>query len=245
VVETVRTPEIGEIPLLGLVPLRNGRVVGATAVRMHVNAAGERTGSQWAAVLMMGPGGRADTLLRVHDGGSAFHADGGRAAYGSIDSHVGRGGAHAVLGDSVVATADGYSGEVRWYRADRAGLALFRTRQLQSRSRPVTRDDVRRIERLLLADPELPRRLVIEPPPRVSIATQALFAPDGSLWIRNTAGKGQAHVWTVFDAAGEVAMRLSLPAGFDLRHVRGDRLYGITRTENDAAVVQVYRLVRG
>lgn len=244
-VETVRTPEIGEVPLLGLVPLRNGRVIGATPVRMHVNSAGERTGSQWTAVLLMGPGGRADTLLRLHGGQSAFHADGGRAAYGSIESHVGRGGAHAVLGDSVVATADGYSGEVRWYRADRTGLTLVRTRQLQSRSRPVTRDDVRRIERLLLADPELPRRLTVEPPPRVSIATQALFAPDGSLWIRNTAGKGQAHVWTVFDAAGEVTMRLSLPAGFDLRHVRGDRLYGITRTENDAPVVQVYRLVRG
>lgn len=244
-VETVRTPEIGELPLLGLVPLRNGRVVGSTPVRLHVTSAGERTGSQWAAVLLVGPGGRADTLLRLHGGGSAFHADGGRAAYGSIDSHVGRGGAHAVLGDSIVATADGYSGEVRWYRADRTGLTLVRARQLQSRSRPVTREDVRRIERLLAADPELPRRLTIEPPPRVSIATQALFAPDGSLWIRNTAGRGQAHVWTVFDAAGEIAMRLSLPAGFELRHVRGDHLYGIARTENDAPVVQVYRLLRG
>ncbi|HEX2076852.1 MAG TPA: hypothetical protein VHG08_04060 [Longimicrobium sp.] len=163
-----------------------------------------------------------------------------------FDTHAGEGGAEAVLGDSIVATANGYTGEVRWYRADRQGLTLVRTRQLPSRSRPVTQDDVRRMERELYArHRDLPRRLVLEPPPRISVPTQALFAPDGSLWIRNTAGRNHAHVWTVFDAAGEITLRVSLPAGFDLRHVRGDRLYGVTRTENDAPMVQVYRLHRG
>lgn len=244
-VETVRAPATGDVPLLNLAPLRNGRMIGSTVARAGVAPDGTPSNSGWVAVLAIGAGG-ADTLLRLHSGVSAFRPPpGARAAYGAIESHVGRGGAHAVLGDSIVATADGYSGEVRWYRVDRSGLTLVRTRRLESRSRPVTRDDVRRIERLLYADPELPRGLVIEPPPRVSIATQALFAPDGSLWIRNTAGRSVARVWTVFDASGEIAMRLSLPAGFDLRHVRGDHLYGIARTPDDAPVVHVYRLIRG
>lgn len=245
-VRTVRSPELGETPLLSLVPLRNGRMVGATPARMGVTTGGSgRTGSPYVEVLMLEPGGRPDTLLRPHSGVSAFHPRNQAVPFGTFESHVGRGGAHAVLGDSQVATADGYSGEVRWYRADRAGLTLLRSRQLPSRSRPVSADDVRRMERqLYTGSPDLPRGLVIEAPPRVSVATQALFSTDGSLWIRNTAGKGHAHVWTVFDSRGEIAFRLSLPEGFELRHVRGDRLYGVARTENDAPVVHVYRLVR-
>jgi hypothetical protein len=245
-VRTVPSPVFGETALLGLAPLRNGWAVGATPTRMGVAADGTLTGSAWVAVIAARAGGGADTLLRLHSGNSAVYPRDGNGPYGPFGSHVGRGGAHAVLGDSMVAVADGYSGAVRWYRADRGGLALVRTRRLESRSRPVTRDDVRRIERELYAqNPDFPRGLVIEPPPRVSIATQALFATDGSLWIRNTDGRGHAHVWTVFDAAGEVSLRLSLPAGFELHHVRGDRLYGVARTASDAPVVQVYRLVRG
>jgi 6-bladed beta-propeller len=244
---SARSPEVGERPVNALAPLRNGRVVGTTPAVMRVQGDGTSTGSMYVPVLVLGPGGQADTLLRQHSGAFAFRPRSGTGAVGMYASHAGQGGAYAVLGDSVVATADGYSGEVRWYRADRGGMTLVRTRQLPSRSRAVTPDDVRRMERDLRAtgrQNELPRQLVIDPPPRVSIATQALFAADGSLWIRNTAGAGHAHVWTVFDARGDIAYRLSLPAGFDLRHVRADLLYGTARTGNGAPVVHVYRLVR-
>jgi hypothetical protein len=245
-VRTARTEVPGDATLLRVTPLRNGQVVATTTTRMEVTTGRSgRTGSPYAAVVTVGPGTRLDTLLQRRSGAAVFHPREGQVPFGMIDTHAGEGGAHAVLGDSLVATVEGYTGEVRWYRADRQGLTLVRTRQLPSRSRPVTQDDVRRMERELYArHPDLPRRLVLEPPPRISIATQALFAPDGSLWIRNTAGRNHAHVWTVFDAAGEITLRLSLPAGFDLRHVRGDRLYGVARTENDAPVVQVYRLIR-
>lgn len=245
--QTLRTPEVGDAPLLNLTPLRDGWIIGSTPARMGLTAGGrERSGSPYVEIVAVSSTGRQDTLLRPHSGVSAFHPRRALAPFGTLESHAGRGGTHAVLGDSVVAIADGYSGEVRWYRMDRGGLEPVRTRQLPSRSRPLAPDDVRRIERQLYTEfPDLQRGFVIEPPPRVSIATQALFAADGSLWIRNTAGKGHAHVWTVFDPRGEIAFRLSLPAGFDLRHVRGDRLYGTARTENDAPVVHVYRLVRG
>ena len=244
---TSRTTAPSSVSLLRVLPLRNDHVVGVTPAAVGVTTRGSgRTGSPYAAVVFAAAGGAVDTLLRPHSGSAIFRPREGQVPFGLFQTHAGRGGAHAVLGDSIVATADGYTGEVRWYRVDHQGLSLFRTRQLQSRSRPVTRDDLRRIERQLYAQRQhLPRGLVIEPPPRVSVATQALFARDGSLWIRNTGGRGQAHVWTVLDPVGEVSMRLSLPAGFDLYHVRGDRLYGVTRTANDAPVVLVYRLVRG
>jgi hypothetical protein len=244
---TARNPVPGDLPLLRVVGLRNGQVVGVTPSVVGVSTRGNgRTGSPYAAVVIAGPGQAVDTLLHPHSGSAIFHPRAAQAPFGTFDTHAGRGGAHAVLGDSILAAADGYTGEVRWYRADRQGLTLVRTRQLPSRSRTVGDEDVRRMERELYARyADLPKGLVVEPPPRVSIATQALFAPDGSLWIRNTAARGQAHVWTIFDAAGEITLRLSLPAGFDLLHVRGDRLYGVARTENDTPVVQVYRMLRG
>lgn len=243
---TARDPGLGDVTLLGVTHLRNGQFVAVTPARVGVTTGGSgRTGSPDGAVVLAS-GSQMDTLLRLRSGAAIYHPRNAPVPFGLFQTHAGEGGAHAVLGDSIVATADGYTGEVRWYRVDRQGLTLFRTRQLESRSRPVTPDDIRRIERQLYTERHhLPRGLVIEPPPRISIATQALFAPDGSLWIRNTGGRGHGHVWTVLDAAGEVSIRLSLPAGFDLYHVRGDRLYGVTRTENDAPVVQVYRLVRG
>jgi hypothetical protein len=242
---TSGTTAPSDLALLRVMPLRHAHLVGVTPTAVGVNTRG-RTGSPYAAVVFARASGAVDTVLRPHSGVAIYHPRNAQVPLGLLQTHAGRGGAHAVLGDSIVATADGYTGEVRWYWVDRQGLTLFRTRQLQSRSRPVTPDDIRRMERDVYAkSPDFPRRLVIEPPPRISIATEALFAPDGSLWIRNTGGSGHAHVWTVFNPAGEVNIRLSLPAGFDLYHVRGDRLYGVARTENDAPVVQVYRLARG
>lgn len=242
---TSGTTASSDVSLLRVLPLRHAHVVGVTPTAVGVSTRG-RTGSPYAAVVFAAAGGAVDTLLRPHSGAAIYHPRDAPVPMGLFETHAGQGGAHAVLGDSIVAMADGYTGEVRWYRVDRQGLALLRTRQLESRSRPFTPDDVRRMERDLYAQRRhLRRGMVIEPPPRISVATQALFAPDGSLWIRNTGGRGHAHVWTVFNPAGEVSIRLSLPAGFDLYHVRGDRLYGVARTENDAPVVQVYRLVRG
>lgn len=243
---TDASPMVGEIAVVNVVALRHGYALGTVPGRLTVSVgSAARQGTSFETVVVLSPGGEPDTLLRMHSGFTAYHPRDAPVPFGMIDSHAGRGGAVAVLGDSVVAAADGYAGSVRWFRAGPAGLALLRTRQLPSRSRPVTDGDRRRMEREIRArSPGLPRRLVVEPPPHVSIASQALFSAEGFLWIRNTAGRGHAHVWTVFDPQGKIASRLELPAGFDLRFVRGDLLYGVARTASDTPVVHVYRLRR-
>ncbi|HEX2077466.1 MAG TPA: 6-bladed beta-propeller [Longimicrobium sp.] len=243
---TEGTPMLGQTPVLRVRPLRYGRAVGATPNRMGVTtASAQPEGSAYVAVVVLSRGAAPDTLLRIHSGVAAFHPRGTNVPFGTVASHMGWGGAHAVLGDSIVATADGYTGTVRWYRADRTGLTLLRTRQLPSRSRPLNADDLRRIERQIRREgPDLPRRLEISAPPRVSIASQALFSDEGFLWIRNTSEPGHAHVWTVFAPDGEIAYRLSLPMGFDLRHVSRDMLYGVAKTRNGTPVVNVYCLIR-
>lgn len=246
-VRTEATPMLDQSPVLRVRPLRHGRAVGATPSRMGVTTSrATPEGSPYVAVVVLSRGAAPDTLLRMHSGVASFHPRGANVPFGTVQTHLGWGGAHAVLGDSMVATVDGYSGIVRWYRAEPAGLQLVRTRQLPSRSRPANEDDARRIERQIRREgPELPRRLLIQSPPRTSVGSHALFSDDGFLWIRNTAEAGQAHVWTVFGPDGEIAYRLTLPAGFDLRHVRGDRLYGTAKTVNGAPVVTAYRLTRG
>ena len=199
---TVPAAMAGESPVLRLRPLRHGRAVGATPARMGLSANGAvREGSPYSAVVLVAGGAVSDTLLRMHSGASSYHPEDAVVPFGLMPSHMGQGGAYAVLGDSVVATVDGYSGTVHWYRVTPDDVRQFRTRQLPSRSRAVTSDDRRRIERLIRArSPNLPRRLAIETPPQVSIASRALFSDEGFLWNpqhrRSGPGVRLDRVWT-------------------------------------------------
>jgi len=243
--EPLPTPR--ERVMAEVVPLRHGWNVGVIAAQVKVEGGGATRQEGMQKVLYAFTSTRMDTLFQYRDGSAAFHPRDAPLPAGIADTHLGSGGAYAVLGDSIVAVADGYSGSVRWYRATPTGLVAYQARQLPSRSLPTTDADIRRIERRLRAEPggsSLPRRLVFNAPPRNSIASEALFADDGSLWIRNTPEAESGHVWTVFDREGNISIRLQMPRGFDLKYVQGQNLYGFARTSNDAALVQVYRMQR-
>jgi hypothetical protein len=242
---TMPLPTAGDVPLLKVRMLRNGLYVGETLGRIRITAEGVDLQSLRSAVVVLSQTSAVDTLAWFETSAAPYHPRDAFVPFGLHPTHVGNGGGYAILGDSVVAIADGHRGVVRWYRADGHRLVAVRTRQLPSRSRPLDAADRSRIAREIREkNSSLPRQLVIGYPDRISVASYAVFSDDGHLWIRNTAEPGQAHVWTVYDAAGALAYRLSLPPGFDLSYVRGDVLYGTARTPNDAPLVQVYRLIR-
>ncbi|HSJ63512.1 MAG TPA: hypothetical protein VK922_06335 [Gemmatimonadaceae bacterium] len=54
-----------------------------------------------------------------------------------LTAGVGDGGAWALSGDSLLATADGYSGEVRWVKLDARSATVVRRARLSGQSRPV------------------------------------------------------------------------------------------------------------
>jgi hypothetical protein len=227
------------------VPLRHGWNVGTSNAQLKLEGGGATSRENMQIVLYAFSRAETDTVFQYRSSAAAFHPRNAPLPAGIASTHLGQGGAYAVLGDSIVAVADGYTGSVRWYRATPAGLVAYRTRQLPSRSVPTTDADIRRIERRLRGEgngSSLPRQLVFNAPPRSSIASEALFSDDGSLWVRNTPEAETGHVWTVFDRAGNISIRLQMPRGFDLKHVRGQNLYGFGRTSNDAALVQVYRM---
>jgi hypothetical protein len=243
--EPLPTPR--ERVMAEVAPLRHGWNVGVIAAEVKVEGGGATRQEGMHKVLYAFSSTRMDTLFQYRSSGAAFHPRDALLPAGIASTHLGNGGAYAVLDDSIVTVADGYTGSVRWFRVTPTGLVAYQTRQLPSRSLPTTDADIRRIERRLRSEgngSSLPRRLVFNAPPRSSIASEALFADDGSLWVRNTPESETGHVWTVFDRGGNISIRLQMPRGFDLEFVQGQNLYGFARTSNDAALVQVYRMQR-
>ncbi len=242
---TSRLPDVDGVPLAGTLPLRHGATLGFVLAQYSPGMSGHRP---HAAVIVSPRPGRVDTLLAFHGGGTVWKERGQPVPFGIARSDFGAGGAGAAWGDSVVAVADGYAGKVRWYRVLPGRLELIRERAIPSRGREITGEDLREVERTLRDEPRqgrrLPRHIELMPPPRWSIATSALFSDDGALWIRNSEGRERENFWTVFDREGRVSFRARMPMGFDLRQVRGNELYGITRTEDDAQMVRVYLLER-
>ena len=148
----------------------------------------------------------------------------------------------ALLGDSILALANGYSGEVTWYRANAGGLSRIRTAALPIASRPVTAADLTAAE-LRSRDPDqevVAPRVLVEAPPRWSAASSALFADDGSLWIKSVVDTDSGEVWQVFPAGGRPVRVHQMPANFELRAVRRELIYAVSRTANGADRVRVF-----
>jgi hypothetical protein len=241
---TERLPSPPGTALAGLIPLRHGLWLGTRAARMSL---GHPSHDPNHGVVLLHPGGRTDSVAVYHSGATLWHLRGATVPWGIAKAEFGAGGAVAVHGDSLVATADGYGGVVRWFRVTPAGLTDLRARRMNVGSDPITRADLRAVERRLV---ERRRRtggsigpIELIAPPRWSVASEMLFASDGSLWVRNgMSAEGEA--WMVFDAEGTVVGRPRLPAGFHLHAVRGRDLYGVAATAGRAPVVVVYRLER-
>jgi hypothetical protein len=241
---TERLPSPPGTALAGLIPLRHGLWLGTRAARMSL---GHPSHDPNHGVVLLHPGGRTDSVAAYHSGATLWHLRGATVPWGIAEAEFGAGGAAGVHGDSLVATADGYAGVVRWFRVTPAGLAPVRARRMNIGSEPVTRADLRAVERRLV---ERRRRtsgsigpVELIAPARWSVASAMLFANDGSLWVRNrTTAEGE--VWMVFDPEGTVVGRPRLPAGFHLHAVRGTELYGVAATAAGAPVVRVYRLER-
>lgn len=177
----------------------------------------------------------------------------------------GAGGAWALQGDSIIAHADGYSGRVTWYSVSRPGARVIRTASLGHAGERVTADEIAGEAARLAAGSISYRRnadslaehvteaTLAHTPAQWSLATRALFADDGSLWIgvnrimsmRMPTGDevyiGEANTWTVFPPH-EPPFTVDLRPLFRLTAVRGDKLYGYAYADNGDVLVTVYTL---
>jgi hypothetical protein len=191
-------------------------------------------------ILLFVPAGpvHADTLSAHHAG--SILVDGPQYAMPHpTQFHAGREVVWSVGGDSMVVLVDGYQGVVRWYEVARRGLEPHAERRLGGWG--VTRIDRQQadeIRRQVAA--RNPRAQSITVPEFLGRAAAALLDDQGRVWIqRRTGVESTREWWVVSPDADAPVVRLEMPDGFTLRHVRGDRLYGTARTEIGAPVIRV------
>jgi len=176
------------------------------------------------------------------------------------------GGAWAHSGDSIVAHADGYTGAITWYSIDERGATVIERARLGRPGREIAPDDmaVETARMQGIVSSSRARESPIEAlagdsaallavPPLWSVATKALFASDGSLWVginriydiavaNGLALRvGEENTWAVFPAMG-TAFTVMLRPLFRLTAVVGDRIYGYVDDGVTAPAVLVFSL---
>jgi hypothetical protein len=252
------------------------RVTGSQTVPTTINAA--RKDPQFFIMTVQGVSARkADTLLKVRADLAYLETD----SNGSLKvPGFGNAGAWDISGDSALACVDGYSGVVRWYALAAAGATLRRTDSLHAMGATVTpaelkaREDV--VNAAMMAGPapipgmpiptatsggrggggggaaQLPSNgKLINTPTQWSIASEAHYGADGSVWIgaprrtltnpRNAASfTGPANWWVVFPRTGP-AFQVELPLRFYIGGIGADgRIYGRQMASNGATTIVIY-----
>ncbi|MBA3558253.1 MAG: 6-bladed beta-propeller [Gemmatimonadaceae bacterium] len=187
---------------------------------------------------------KLDTLVRIRADLALYRRPGAWIANASTMG-VGDGGAWALLGDSMLALVNGHTGMVRWMSVAANGARVQRSAKLSRKLRPVTRQDVVTMKRQSRAEMPYYKNVALEfseIPTHWSVASRALFADNGSLWIGPPYPTGSTGQWTVFPSGNANAFSVSLPSAFTLSSVRGERLYGHAKSEDETPIVQVYAM---
>lgn len=224
-------------------PLANRSFIGVTA---SIYSPGTPSHNPYVAVIHVRTDARADTLIRYRSGGVVWTNSSESRHWGVVDGGLGDGGAYALLGDSVVATVDGYGGTIRWFRLAGDRMAPVAERTLGIRGTSTGREDERRIEaELRRTRPSFPPRVTLELPPLRSAATDAFFASDGMLWVKASIERavGGGTTWLGSRAGDAAITRLVVPPGVELRAIDGTRAYTVAASPLGAPVVRVFRLI--
>lgn len=85
--------------------------------------------------------------------------------------------------------------------------------------------------------------LELDPPDHWPVATAALFADDGSLWIRTHPEQDGVPVWRILGSSGSLlGVSVTFPEGFTPTDVRGQRVVGRFVDHLGVSYVNVYRV---
>jgi len=69
-----------------------------------------------------------------------------------------------------------------------------------------------------------------------------LIGADGTLWVERSVSLGAHESWDLFDGAGRLTMRVTLPAGRRLAGLGAGRVYAIVTDEDGLEKVERYRM---
>jgi hypothetical protein len=87
----------------------------------------------------------------------------------------------------------------------------------------------------------------MERPEDQPVFQELIVDDEGHVWLQGFEPPGadvEPSRWWVFDGAGRLLGRVSLPAGLEVHAIRGDRIVGVARDELEVERIQVHRLRR-
>ena len=119
-------------PMYRVIPLRGGAIASITIPQFSDSRAAH---DPYIRILVrQSPDRGADTLATIRGDGVLYTVAGPSRARGMFTPGFGDGGAWAVSGDTLLAVADGYSGEIRWFNFDHTGRHLQASATIQGTS---------------------------------------------------------------------------------------------------------------
>jgi hypothetical protein len=160
----------------------------------------------------------------------------------------GPGGSWAVAGDSIVALVDAYAGYVRVLKITPDGFQPERSFQIDVSPQPLSNDDWKAAEARARNQRQLPPKLYLIGPPFAPQLGQAVFADDGTLWIRRLPARSAASKakdqpeFLVIPPDGGSPEHVRLPIPIGVKAVLGDLLLGWTTTPLGVPIVQVMKV---
>ena len=248
-------------------PMRFGAQLNTVRGIPSVTSAGQLVDTT-IVVEIVSRSGKRDTIARVNVDWSRWQTPSGRPAVRITG--FGYDKAWATMGDSMVAVADGYTGDVTWYDITPQGVQAARKSSLQLTAREITRAEIERQEQFqsgssvsisysTSGQPLAPRRMApsgkfLDVPKRWSVASLSAVSPDGTVWFgaplrvrRSNNGlesitdtEIQNNVWTAFTAMG-APFRISLPPNVRMIAIKGNRVYCVPLDDNDRVVIYTFR----
>jgi hypothetical protein len=157
---------------------------------------------------------------------------------------------HLVVHGDRLYVGDGREGELRVYDSD--GRIVEQVR-LPGAARPVTPEDIRRVEARALegvSDPDARRRReelhrAIPYPETMPALASLLVDEAGRLWVEEyRAHDGEPPRWLVLSAPGEPVAEVRMPEGFAPRWIGDGLVLGIARDELGVEYVRGYAITR-
>lgn len=253
--ETARTytptPAEGTTTAAPMAVLDGGRVLANGGVTFS-GGEGQGTEVVWPQVgyyLADLEGAIQDSVLSAHTGEMVVMRDAG--SIGVMPPPLARTGFVDARGDWIVS---GASQAVDLAVRSSDGTLLRRVRLPVPPETPADGDLERAVDAQLGADadPEARRTRMrqladVSLPDRYPVADQVVVEADGTIWLRIWRApwaSDEPARWRIFDPAGAFLGILTVPSGFDLREIEGDRLVGIHTDALGVEQVRVYALER-
>lgn len=212
--------------------LRHGHRISETAPTFHPFQS--RFDSPFYRLVVSGVGVRPDTVAEIRSRQALWFDADDMLPFANTATPFGQGGGWAFLGDSALVVADGYSGEVVWYRATTTGLQVLRRAHAPVNVLAVTESDLARFEQSLHQElrnelgARAPRAISVRAPSHWSGITRIVADETGpAVYLESAAGR-TASRWRVLRNDGTIGP-VTFPPQFELLSARGDTFYGIVR----------------